>query len=121
MLKNNFTNLRQSIKLKKSGFDEPCLAHYTSDFEKGSPYLHIWEDYSKSQDVKKMSGFVVCLAPLKSQLFKWFMDKGLYCIVYKYHDGFAYQIYGEGLQIIKEPFNTYEEAEDACIDNLLKL
>lgn len=62
------------------------------------------------------------LTVCNSMAFRWFREKELYSMVYKNHDGFFYEVYGEGLQIInKEPFNTYEESELACIIKLIEI
>jgi hypothetical protein len=42
-------------------------------------------------------------------------------MVYRNHDGFVYEVYGEGLKIIKEPFDTYEEAELQCLKKLIEI
>ena len=68
-------------------------------------------------------------APLKSQTFRWFREKYNYwSYVYPYiHDKtwhFHIQFYDSdmwGEVFLGNNFNTYEEAENACIDKLIEL
>jgi hypothetical protein len=69
-------------------------------------------------------------APLKSQVFKWFRENyNLYaCIVYRESYKHMYEIVditGEILAhnhiVYQNEFLTYEEAENACIDKLIKI
>jgi hypothetical protein len=99
----------QALALKELEFDEPCFGYYSNgELVYGNHTNNYMQRFRYS-------------APLYQQAFRWFREKDLYCIVYKYHDGFAYEVYGEGLQVIKEPFNTYEEAELQCLKELIKI
>jgi hypothetical protein len=69
-------------------------------------------------------------APLKQQVFRWFRDKynqnSFIELVYQYGIKYDYVLYADKDEEECEnfgdgPFNTYEEAENACIDELLEI
>ena len=124
-MKELFCSYEQSLALKELGFDEPCLAWYQNNT------LRI--DVNANQSIKfheNLGRFKGCfLAPLKSQVFKWFRDKhdlhpsfGLFCST-KEDKNFDYEIinHDQTISVGVDGFNTYEEAEDACIDELIEL
>ena len=116
-MNKEFIPYEQALEFKEIGFDEPCLKFYATE------KLVLGLDTNNGDTNSKLSMYnpLFISAPTYSQAFRWFREKDLYCIIYKYHDGFAYEVYGEGLQIIKEPFNTYEEAELACLKKLIEI
>jgi hypothetical protein len=104
-----------ALKLKELGFDEPCIAWYVSD-SYGLEYGKV----VKSDLIK--DGLV---APLFQQAFRWFRDEhGHNGVVEgcKKH-GFEWCIFPDMEHYIKPPnnFNTYEEAELACLDKLIDI
>jgi hypothetical protein len=115
MIEREFIPYDRALALKELGFDEPCLAIYSfKDLRIG-----IFSNLS--------SAYNTILAPLYQQVFRWFREKyGLFGWI----EGnerkrmFMYKI--ENLiesddQLNCFPFKTYEEAELACIDKLIKL
>lgn len=119
-MKDQFTDYKQSLALKELGFDEPCLARY-------------WKgDFGMtSMDNQIESPAHACLAPLKSQVFKWFRDKKLSDGSINRHGeadgGYSYRweivheygVYEE--RHFKMGYKTYEEAEYACINELINI
>jgi len=119
-MKKEFIPYEQALALKELGFDEPCIAKYTSD----KLLLSInWNDVWCENIINEFEIY----APLYQQVFRWFREKyGLFGWI----EGnerkrmFMYKI--ENLiesddQLNCFPFKTYEEAELACIDKLIKL
>lgn len=100
-MKKEFVTYEQAKALKELGFDNPCLAFY-----------------NRSKELVYNLGTPLS-APLKQQVFRWFRDKygahvhptlvmpNVYMVQY-------------GLWTSKA-FDTYEEAESACIDKLIEL
>ena len=93
----DFVTLEQEEALRELGFDEPCVAIFKN--------------------------------PLKSQVFRWFRDKyGLYANLSSwiheeelgiYHE---FEIYGNPNGVYGDgKYDTYEEAENACINKLIEL
>lgn len=98
-MKNEFLSYEQSWILKELGFDEPCFI--TSD---------------------KKNGFYS--APITQQALRFFRDKyGLYQIITTdFIEGFSYKIYAfEGTLFTYAVFETYEEAEQECLDKLIEI
>jgi hypothetical protein len=126
-MKEHFLSYEQALAFKDLGFDEPCFGYYSNSKEHMG---EIWyempnggQDYIPVGDV---------LAPLYQQAFRWFRDTKLsdacVCRYQSRDDGgiyFYYVInhdYGiEETRHFKEGFFSYEEAEDACIDKIIKL
>jgi hypothetical protein len=106
-MKNEFVPYELALKLKQLGFDEPCIATHG--------YLEL---YINTDD-----GHLK--APLFQQVFRWFRDvHGHNGVVEgcKKH-GFEWCIFPDMEHYIKPPnnFNTYEEAELACLDKLIEI
>jgi hypothetical protein len=57
-----------------------------------------------------------------SQAFRWFREKyELYSFVFNFEEGFGYVTYKEGVTQTNESFDTYEEAELACLNKLIEI
>ena len=119
----NFVSYIQALALKQLGFDEPCLAVYRG----GSLYHNgvggyysdgNWDEHKSYGDENQWVS-----APLYSQAFDFFREKydihsyidstyttGFY--LYEYHISTKDSLYG---------FDTYKEAESACLDKLIDL
>jgi hypothetical protein len=112
-MNKDFTLYPEAFELKQLGFDEPCLGHYSNG-----------EFVYSSHTNNTMQRFRYA-APLYSQAFRWFREKyDLYTNITKYNDEndtqdkFYYYI-SDGY--MREEFNTYEEAELACLKNLIEI
>jgi hypothetical protein len=99
-----FVPYQLALELKQLGFDEPCFGT-ASDI-----------DITLKSDIKM---------PLYQQAFRWFRDNhkhnGIVEGCKKY--GFEWCIYPDIEHYIKQPnnFNTYEEAELACLTELIEI
>ena len=122
-MEKEFVKYNQALALRELGFDEPCLGYYVGKDK---------EVYVSNKDViapfnPNLDSKVMFRAPTYSQAFRWFREK--YELDY-YHkkdwtDGVFY-----GYEVIIEcvdgfidvgTFNTYEEAESACLDKLIEI
>jgi hypothetical protein len=117
-MENNFVLYNQALELKELGFDDVCLSFYNGKFLDSTDYNF---DDGTSKDVG------LCInAPLKQQVFRWFREKyEIYGIV-GYYGKSQWSIEmlnykGNELLQIEDDFNTYEEAENACIDKLIEI
>ena len=128
-MKEHFATYNQSLALKELGFDEPCFGWYADE-----THLSIRPQYIQPNDPNNVYNW--CLAPTFSQVFRWFRDE--YNI-----QGYIYPLTVEGYKNgriftnyiytikdlyyiiesdpVNEEFETYEEAESACIDKLIEL
>jgi len=99
-MEKEFIPYEQALELKELGFDELCLFYY-SDNEA----LRI---YHQSEIYDDLIG-----APLYQQAFRWFREKyDLYISIVHYENGYS-------INDLRR-FDTYEEAELACLKELIK-
>ena len=121
-MEKEFVSYEQAVALKELGFDEECLKWYTA--------MGRFIEAGKSNQPDYLP--FACSAPLKQQVFRWFREKyGLYSHVresWSFDDTLEYvsQINGVHVNhgISDKPinrFDSYEEAENACIDKLIEL
>ena len=126
MIEKEFAPYTESLELKQLGFDERCLAWYgpngkfladiTIGYEK-MDWLYSQQDMDNPRE---------CIAPTYSQAFRWFRD--VYnlqsCIIFRismednkeYYDWLI-----KGQEVVYIHFNTYEEAELACLQKLIEI
>ena len=106
----DFTLHPEALELKQLGFDEPCLGWFASD-------------RTLVKEVTEKTDFT--LAPTYSQAFRWFREKyGLYNYVTTYDStDFEWYIYDKDQNDWEDDTtqNTYEEAELACLQHLIKI
>ena len=117
-MNKEFITYEQALALKELGFNEPCFGWWFAD-----------EKMLITQAIKKTNSKGIILALTYSQAFRWFRDKFDFCpcitpssekITIKYE----YGIFENGelsLKKIKGNFNTYEEAEFACLKELIEI
>jgi hypothetical protein len=116
-MESNFVSYDRALALKELDFDEPCLDYYYKVYKEDT--IELWR-FSKTQWPD--TSHPIVWAPLKQQVFKFFREKyELYYTIRpvrgskKY--GFVFSIYSENDDINE----TYEEAENACIDKLIEI
>jgi hypothetical protein len=123
-MKNLFVPYEQALQLKELGFDERCLAFYNGKFLQST-------DYDFDNSISKDIGLCI-VAPLYQQAFRWLRDK--YNLVSKVdvcankYDSVYYDttiIDCKKLIVCDNQdngkYNTYEEAELACIIKLIEI
>jgi hypothetical protein len=116
-----FTPYDRSLKLKAIGFDEPCFGYYLQNKR--------FISYEERRSMPKQTKDAIS-APLFQQAFRWFREeykfhaeirsytaKYFTIIIQELKDIVRYLEYG-GIDL---KFNTYEEAELACLDKLIEL
>ncbi len=113
-MNKEFIPYEQALELKELGFDEPCFGWYASD-------KSLIKDYVIKMHLR---------APIFSQAFKWFREKYdlEYSIAGRKSMGYSFIIGGikiiTGGLISKNSdivYQTYEEAELACLKKLIEL
>jgi len=129
MLEKEFVTYEQALALKELGFDEPCLGGYIYLQGSGTFELAFYKD--RNVDFNTTSNIYVS-APLYQQCWKWFREK--YGLIGHIRESLSFdntmeyvtQINGTHVNhgLPDKPinrFDTYEEAELACIDKLIQL
>jgi hypothetical protein len=116
-MENLFVSYEHAIGLKELGFDEPCLKYWNGIGE----YFDQNDWFNWNQSEKFIS------IPLKQQVFKWFRDEYNLLGIVSYCDDNS----GKFMSVIDKinsdidydmnAKDTYEEAEDACLDRLIKI
>ena len=118
-----FVPYKLALRMKQLGFDEPCFAYYNIDPQLKSPGFNLVKPFDHEW----------CLpAPLYQQAFRWFREKyGLYYSVEYYIEDYKYPCFL--FKIKNKPdnlpikykglsgYNTYEEAELACLEKLIEI
>jgi hypothetical protein len=126
-----FVPYELALRIKELGFDEPCLAIYSNANPKTGLYtLKKYRLKLIKQASQKDKGVK---APTWNSAFRWFREKHFYisyvCAPYKEHDEFYFRIRHIG-DVINEGqlescesqvYNTYEEAELACLEKLIEI
>jgi len=110
----DFTLYEEALELNQLGFDEPCLAFYNGKFLDSTQYDF---DNCSMMDIGQC-----LLAPTYSQAFRWFREKyGLDSKVEREIEGFYIGFYWTGVTWVQVGEGTYEEAELACLKQLIKI
>jgi hypothetical protein len=120
-MEKEFIPYEQALALKELGFDEPCLSYFDSRLE------HQIGNF----DFREVSGYkesTSALSPLYQQAFRWFREKYGYDVTIKKCTPSEYKfeieqlfVEGNNYYFIDFSFDTYEEAEVACLRKLIEI
>jgi hypothetical protein len=134
-MKTEFISYKQALALKELGFDEPCFGRYIYD-GRGKEWFLVQTQQTKNASVIfegdiSVDGISIA-SPLYQQAFRWFRDKfNLHGCVDLHvsnpthwyiridnivENDYLYHSEDENLK-----FNTYEEAEQECLDKLIEI
>jgi hypothetical protein len=133
-MEKEFLPYQQALALKELGFDEPCFGQFykhPTQKEEEFRLFHdcVWEDRTTSYWRTNISNHFVS-APTFSQAFRWFREKyNLHTEIRSYTAKYFTIIIQELKDIVRYleyggidlKFDTYEEAELACLDKLIEL
>ena len=130
-LEKEFVPYQEALTLKQLGFDEPCFGYYNIKNNNLQLFSDNLQDASCNSDLK-YDDFKHCTAPLYQQVFRWFREKyGLYSSVEYYIEDYKYPCFlfniknkPDNLPIKYKGlsgYNTYEEAELACLRKLIEI
>ena len=126
-MNNEFSPYEQALELKKLGFNEECLAFYNSTFR--TPNELLYPQYGGEVGNWNVENHLIS-APLYQQAFRWFREKyKLHTEIRTYTEKYFTIIIQECKDIVKYieyggidlKFNTYEEAELACLKKLIEI
>jgi hypothetical protein len=123
-MEKEFVTYELSLRMKRLRFNEPCISFYSQggkhNFDIQSPSTNIgsWSDQEH-----------YCSAPLFSQAFRWFREKynlisSINTIIYGCplnEQEFHYKIITNTGVGSYGQFETYEEAETACLEKLIEI
>lgn len=122
-MEKEFVSYEMALALKELGFDEPCFTYYYNVSGKLRTNISIdIDDIWISGSIKKLG---ITLAPTFSQAFKFFREEyKLPSWVYTSdNEKFYYGILRDTRFLIdgNKPYETYEEAELACLLKLIEV
>jgi len=143
-MNKEFIPYEQALELKELGFDENCIAFYEPD-NKQVQVVGVEQRYN-NPELLRMKDFC---APLYQQAFRWFREKKeAESLIKRYFTGSVDWVYGyeirylpKAFQNLKRPYDnlkyiesykegigsydggwdTYEEAELACLKKLIEI
>ena len=113
-MEKEFVTYEQAKILHELGFNENCFRGY--DFQNGKFFI----------TDRIFDGHFLIFAPLKQQVFRWFREKynlsvyitnRLHCV----HEIESWKCVMDDMFYPLMTYDTYEEAENACIDKLIEL
>ena len=123
-MEKNFIPYEQALALKELEFSEPCFGYYYTTNGKDWQFAEKSEYYRLNDEINIGPSFSLS-APLYQQAFKWFRDKhNLDSWIYCHNKSkvyFAIILKDKRFVSYNEEFDTYEEAELACLNKLIKI
>jgi hypothetical protein len=131
-MEKEFVPYELALRMKQLGFDEPCLGHYQDRDEttlhgavatSKNVYFSIGET-NKGFIVKNSPISNCVLAPTYSQAFRWFREKHGYWSYIKEATKGTCRFYIEKFDekfFNSDIIDSYEEAELACLEKLIKI
>jgi hypothetical protein len=125
-MEKEFVPYELALRLKELGFDEPCFGYYYTLNGKDWKFAEKSE-YNRLDDEINIGGKFSLLVPTFSQAFEWFREKhNQHCFIH-YHSKpeYTFAVYNDIKMYWtlheKISFNTYEEAELACLKKLIEI
>ena len=107
----DFVPYELALELKQLGFDEPCLGVYFNPTQE----LFIGKKVNEyTEDVRTP-------APTYSQAFRFFREKFNYHHTINLNKKYVGIAYSSVVNFSIDEFNTYEEAELACLKEMIKI
>jgi hypothetical protein len=122
---DHFVDYDTAFALKELGYDEPCFGSYRTHYE------NKWHLDCGPQSCQFQKSASACIAPFKSQVFKWFREKyHLDAWVVPYHRLNRERHYCYLIETViddeldylndnSDEYPSHEEAENKCIENLI--
>jgi hypothetical protein len=119
MENKDFTQYPEALELKQLGFDEPCFGYYGNSEEDSTIVLEL-RTISQEGDLAKR----ICSAPTYSQAFRWFRKE--YALESYIRANLCVDVpktyqFNIGDNIDDVWYDTYEEAELACLKKLIEI
>jgi len=114
-MEKEFVPYQQALELKELGFDEPCFGRYCIVTEWEEPTGEILIQMFDSNLLEKN----LIKAPIYQQVFRWFREKyNAHIYPQKFTENTWHVSWGDWESPV---FETYEEAELACLKKLIEI
>ena len=118
-MEKEFVSYELAVKLKELGFDEPCFGYYEPNKNLNYIEKHILKDFPYL--AKNSEWQDLCAAPTFSQAFKWFRDTHNCHYTINLNKKYVGIAYSSVVNFSIDEFDTYEEAELACLKKLIEI
>jgi hypothetical protein len=115
-MKIEFVPYELALRMRNLGFNEPCFV-WADIYTKENVYMYPTNENNMNQYNETVS------IPLFQQAFRWFREKG-YLISFSSHDTSIHDFYIKwkpSKSILSCAYDTYEEAELACLEKLIEI
>jgi len=133
-MNKEFIPYDQALELKELGFDDECLLQYNLTYDEDDKTIGV-ELFNASDCIVTSSRNYPIKAPLYQQAFRWFREKySCQSYIQFMNNSYAYWIGIKSIDFYYHSFNstprdmkidssweTYEEAELACLKNLIEI
>jgi hypothetical protein len=117
MLKE-FCTYEQALALKELGFDEPCFGYYVGLGDGKEEPFKLVQIQSEKEQFQWTDN--VYHAPLYQQAFRWLRNQYATCwYIQSEYPAFYGLFIHNGTDYDHTVYDTYEEAEQACLDKLI--
>ena len=126
MLEKDFVPYELAVKLEELGFDKKCIATIDQ-----TNYIHI---KGTRRPIRGAMVYNTIDCPTFSQAFRWFREKNIYATINTYHSVNEDKPFGLSIDYLhksgkwdyfdyrgESDFETYEEAELACLTKLIEI
>ena len=110
-MSKDFTLYQEALELKQLGFDEPCFG----------VYFNPTQELFIGKKVNEYTENVRTPAPTYSQAFRWFRNKFNCHHTINLNKKYVGIAYSSVVNFSIDEFNTYEEAELACLKKLIEI
>lgn len=126
ILNKQFLPYKQSLELKKLGFDEECIAYYHNHVEPS--FVNELDRGKTTKNSEQNLYHTDCTAPLFQQVFDWFDDEHgiIGTVVPIYNDNgireYDWEIYSEEFEdeeIESPPYYSNYDAKLGCINHMI--
>jgi hypothetical protein len=129
-MEKEFVPYDKALRMKALGFDEPCFGKYLSSIQSDWKEFELILEMGMNEEFEDNRNIYLleqaCSAPTFSQAFRWFREKYLInsWIINAEDNNNAFKPFFRGNNIdehLVDFYNTYEEAELACLDKLIDM
>ncbi len=130
-MEKEFVPYELSLELKQLGFDEPCFGSYVKLTATQTTFFvnDVVDEINRETPLHES---LITKAPLYQQAFRWFREKYeidsailptgstpyQFRLYHKLQDTIKVQLYSD---YMGKEYKTYEEAELACLQNLIEI
>ena len=129
MINKDLTLYPEALELKQLGFDEPCFTYYFGGGILSETPRESGDDIKYQGDYKfdnHQNSYLEegddCSAPTYSQAFRWFRDTHNCHHTIKFiNEKYVGIAYSSVVNFSIDEFDTYEEAELACLKELIEI